>query len=181
MADRKLCVCESCHKWFSVDMALTPKRCADCGGTVRTVSIDYNKYSSWDEETRKRFRTEYEGSLPSYTSAPKSKGKVCCAFGSVLTVLYAFYIVSYFGSNALDDIGTFLASIIVAPHMVCVVIAAIFSLVGLLAYKRWAVLTAAILMAVAAALFPRYAMFVIVQSLLLFIAYARMLTPKKPA
>ena len=105
---------------------------------------------------------------------PKMKGRVTGFLGMVLTVLYAIYILSYFGDIAMANAGTFIATAIVTPHMICVAIAAIFSLIGFFGKKRWAMLTAGILMAVAAVVFLTYAMFVVVQAVLLFIAYARM-------
>lgn len=115
------------------------------------------------------------GSLTSISSTPpKPKGKIFGALATILTVVYSIYIVSYFGSAGMEDLGGALAAMLVTPHMVCVVVAAAFSLVGLFATKRWAILVAGILMAVAAALFPAYASLVIVQSILFFISYARM-------
>lgn len=105
---------------------------------------------------------------------PKPKGKVSGFLAMLLTVAYAVYIISYFGSAGMESVGGALASMLVAPHMLCVAVAAVFSLVGVFGKKRWAVLTAGILMAAAAALFPTYAMFVVVQAVLFFVSYARM-------
>lgn len=102
------------------------------------------------------------------------KGRICGFLTAALTVLYAIYIISYFSDIAMETFSGFIASSIVTPHMICVSLAGIFSLVGLFAYKRWAMLTAAILLSVSAAIFPAYAMFVIVQAIMGFIAYARM-------
>jgi hypothetical protein len=102
------------------------------------------------------------------------RGRLSGMFGSALTVAYAIYIVSYFGGLFLETLGGFLASALVMPHMVCVVLAAVFSCVGFFARKRWGMLTAAILMTVAAVLFMTYAPLVIVQAVLLFVSYARM-------
>lgn len=104
----------------------------------------------------------------------RRRGRVSGLFGSVLTVLYAVYMVSYFGGIFMETFSGFLASALVMPHMLCVVLAAVFSCVGFFARKRWAMLTAAILMTVSAVLFMKYAPFVIVQAVLLFISYARM-------
>ena len=182
MTERKLCVCERCHRWFSVNAAFTPKQCSECNGAVQIVDIDYYEYSSWDEVTKQEFRALYEKSLPKVKARTlHTPGHYCRLFGMILSVLYAIYIVSYFGGIALDDAGSFIASILVAPHMICVVVGSVFSLVGFFGEKRWAVLTSAILMAVAAALFPKYAGFVLVQAILLFVGYAKMLNNKKPA
>ena len=102
------------------------------------------------------------------------RGRVTGMFGSALTVAYAIYIVSYFSGIFMETFGGFLASALVMPHLLCVVLAAVFSCVGFFARKRWAMLTAAILMTVSAVLFMTYAPLVIVQAVLLFISYARM-------
>lgn len=104
----------------------------------------------------------------------KVKGRVCGCIGMILTVLYAAFIVSYFGDAGASDFSGAIATTIVMPHMICVVIAAAFSFVGFFAKKRWAMLTSGILMAVSAALFPMYAQMVIIQAVLFFISYARM-------
>lgn len=102
------------------------------------------------------------------------KGGISGLIAMVLTIAYAIYIVSYFGDEIMSSLGGAIASAIVMPHMVCVVVAAAFSLVGFFGKKRWAVLVSGILMAVSAALFPYYAMMVVIQTVLFFISYARM-------
>lgn len=104
----------------------------------------------------------------------RRRGRVTGLIGSALTVAYAIYIVSYFSGVFLENLGGFIASALVMPHMLCVVLAAVFSSVGFFARKRWAMLTAAILMTVSTVLFMTYAPLVIVQAVLLFISYARM-------
>lgn len=104
----------------------------------------------------------------------RRRGRIPGCIGAILTIAYAIYIVSYFGDASTTNVGGFLASALVMPHMLCVALAAVFSLVGFFARKRWAMLTAAILLTAAAVLFTMYAPFVIVQTVLLFIAYARM-------
>ncbi|MDO4484410.1 MAG: hypothetical protein Q4C54_08270 [Clostridia bacterium] len=104
----------------------------------------------------------------------KTKGRISGLLCMILTVAYAIYIVAYFGNASTTNLGGAIATALVVPHMICVAVAAVFSLVGFFVKKRWAMLTCAILMAVAAVMFPMYAMMVIVQSILGFIAYARM-------
>lgn len=104
----------------------------------------------------------------------RRRGRVSGLLGSALTVAYAIYIVSYFAGVFTDSAVSFITSAIVTPHMLCVALAAVFSCVGFFTRKRWAMLTAAILMTVSAVLFLMYAHFVIVQAVLLFISYARM-------
>ena len=104
----------------------------------------------------------------------RRRGRTSGMFGSVLTVTYAVFIISYLGAIFIETIGEHLASAFVMPHMACILLAAVFSCVGFFARKRWAMLTAAILMTVSAVLVVQYAPLVIVQAVLLFISCARM-------
>jgi len=60
------------------------------------------------------------------------------------------------------------------PHMICAVLAAIFNMLGWSMNSRGFALTGAILYAVAAVMFPLYAMFVLVQMVLSFVGFARL-------
>lgn len=119
------------------------------------------------EAEEKQYRREYE-------EPPKIKGRVSGFLAAALTVLYAVYIVSHFGNASMDSFGGAIAAALVMPHLICVVVAAAFSLAGFFAKQRWAMLTSGILMAVSAAVMPMYAGMVIVQAILFFISYARM-------
>ena len=92
----------------------------------------------------------------------------------LLTVLYALYIISYFYNASSENAGGAIATAIVTPHMVCVAIAAIMTIIGFLGKARWAFLVAGILLIVAAVVFLMYAPFVLLQAVLAFITYARM-------
>jgi hypothetical protein len=74
----------------------------------------------------------------------------------------------------MDSLGGYIAMRIVMPHLICVLLAAIFSLIGFFGRKRWAMLTSGILMSVSAVLMMQYAPMVIVQAILFFVSYARM-------
>lgn len=104
----------------------------------------------------------------------RRRGRIPGLIAVILTVAYAVYIVSHFGNASMENVGGFIATALVMPHMICVALAAVFSCVGFFARKRWAMLTAAILMTVSAVVFPTYAMLVVVQAVLMFISYARM-------
>lgn len=104
----------------------------------------------------------------------KTMGRLSGGFAMVLTILYNIYILSYFGDVGMDSLGGFLAMQIVMPHLICVALAAIFSLIGFFGRKRWAMLTAGILMSVSAVLMMQYAAMVIIQAILFFVSYARM-------
>lgn len=104
----------------------------------------------------------------------KMKGRVTGFLAMLLTVIYAIYILSYFGGMFLDTFTGYLATIMVMPHLLCVTLGTIFVCIGFLGKKRWAMLTAGILLAVSAVLMMTYAPMVIVQAVLCFISYARM-------
>lgn len=104
----------------------------------------------------------------------RRRGRASGMLGSVLTVTYAAFIIFYFGAIFMETIGEHFTSAFVMPHMACILLAAVFSCVGFFAWKRWAILTAAILMTVSAVLVVQYAPLVGVQAVLLFISYARM-------
>lgn len=102
------------------------------------------------------------------------KGRVSGVLATVLAVAYAIYIVSYFSGIAMDSAGAAIATALVTPHMVCVAVGALMAVLGTFTFKRGFMLAAGILLVVAAAIFPTYAMFTVVQSILAFIAYVRM-------
>lgn len=104
----------------------------------------------------------------------KAKGRISGFLCMLLTVAYAIYIVVYFSNTSSSNVGGAIATALVTPHMVCVAIAAIMSVIGFFGKARWAFLVAGILLIVAAVVFLMYAMLVIIQAILAFIAYARM-------
>lgn len=112
------------------------------------------------EETQQEIRAE--------------RGRLSGCIAMVLTILYAGYILHYFGGVGIDSLGGFLANAIVMPHMVCVTVAAIFSAIGFFGRKRWAMLVSGILMAVSGVLMMQYLQMVILQAILLIVSYARM-------
>lgn len=97
----------------------------------------------------------------------------------ILALAYVIYLISYFtqaigGSAGGEQAGAALAGALVMPHFIVVLIATIFSFFGWLLSKKGFALVAGILFAVSIVLFPVYFMFVIVQMILSFIAYASM-------
>lgn len=104
----------------------------------------------------------------------KVKGRITGFLCMLLTVVYAIYLVSYFAGISTKDAGSAIATALVTPHMVCVAIAAVMSIIGFFGKARWAFLTCGILLVVAAVVFLPYAMMVVIQAVLAFIAYARM-------
>lgn len=112
----------------------------------------------------------------------KKKRSVCLLIAAILGVIYVIYIVSYFfGANAsagstAEAIGTGIATAMVTPHLICIVLAVIFNVLGWFMNKRAFALTAGILYAVGAVMFLMYAPFVLVQMILAFVGFARLKT-----
>ena len=108
------------------------------------------------------------------------KGRVSGFLCMILTIVYAIYLVSYFSNisslatDGASKLGGAIATALVTPHMVCVAIAAVMSVVGFFGKARWAFLVCGILLIVAAVVFLAYAMMVVIQAILAFLAYARM-------
>lgn len=105
--------------------------------------------------------------------AQKPKGRISGCFAMILTILYAIYIILPFADFGMDSISNYIMMLMFLPHMLCVTLAAIFSVIGFIGMKRWAILTAAILMSVAAVLRLDFAAMVVVQTVLFFVSYAR--------
>ncbi len=104
----------------------------------------------------------------------------CLLVAAILGTLYVLYLIVYFAgamSDAPDTettIGAGIATALVMPHMICVAIAVIFNWVGWSCRVRWGALVAGILYAVSMLLMFLYALFVLPQMILCFIAFAKM-------
>ncbi|HCX65641.1 MAG TPA: hypothetical protein DHN33_10585 [Eubacteriaceae bacterium] len=99
---------------------------------------------------------------------------------SALGILYSMYIFAHFtgalstaGSDS-ELIGGAIATALVTPHIVLVVLAAIFNVLSAFQSKRGFALTSAILYVVGAIVFIPYAVFVIPMAILTFIGYAKL-------
>ncbi len=118
------------------------------------------------------------------TTASQSKKSIVLLVAAILGIVYAIYIICYFtGANASTEtssemVGVGLATILVAPHALFVVLAAILNIIAWAKSSRALALTAAILYLVAALLFIPYAFFVVVQIVLCFVGFAKL---KKPS
>lgn len=92
---------------------------------------------------------------------------------NVIATLYGVYLMSYFGEATTTDIGGAIATALVTPHMLMVVLGAVFGWIGFFARKAWGAMVGAILYCVAAVMFLMYAMFTIPMIVLGFIGYAK--------
>ncbi len=97
----------------------------------------------------------------------------------IIGLVYVIYAcVHFFGASSstsgAEQAGAVIATAIVMPHIIASGIAVIFNGLGTFMQKRVFVLVGAILYAVAIVLFPMYFMFVVIEMVLSFIAYAKM-------
>ena len=115
----------------------------------------------------------------------KDKKSKLALVGLILTGAYLIYLITYFfGANtaamdASEQAGTAIATMLILPHTVLVFLGAVFNGLGYFLKKRGFILTAGILYAVALAAFIPYFMFVVIQMILMFIAFSKM-KPNSP-
>ena len=108
------------------------------------------------------------------------KRSVLLLIAALIGTAYSVYVVSYFGKGAApgstdaEAIGAGIATLLVLPHIVLTIVATLFAWLGFLFKFKWAALVAGICYAVAMVCFLAYFMFVIVEMILSFVAYARM-------
>lgn len=96
----------------------------------------------------------------------------------VLTALYLIYLVVYFsglggGTESTEQMGAAIATMLVAPHAFIVFLGLIFNILGWSMNKRGFALTGAILYSVGMFLFIPYFFFVIIQTVLSYIGFAK--------
>lgn len=108
------------------------------------------------------------------------RGSLLLLISMALSIAYLLYSAVYWGGagdnvgSSAEAAGAAIASALVMPHLACTLIGAIFNILGFAMRKRPFVLVAGILYAVAMILFPMYFFFVVIQTVLCFVAYARM-------
>jgi hypothetical protein len=110
----------------------------------------------------------------------KKKLNVCLLISLILGVIYLIYSAIYWGGattgslSDAEEAGAALATMMVLPSLVIVLVAVIFNALGVFMRKSAFALVAGILYAVGMVLFLPYFMFVIVEMVLSFVAYAQM-------
>ena len=105
----------------------------------------------------------------------RSKVLFVCA---VLATIYVVYLITYFaGATTSEDAGEALggaiATALVMPHMIVMVLGAIFTWLGFGLAKTWGALVGAILYCVGLVLFPIYFIFTIPLIILGFAGFAK--------
>lgn len=109
----------------------------------------------------------------------KKKHSKALLIAAIIGALYSIYLIAYFGgaiggSQGAEQAGAALATALVTPHMILVVLAAIFNWVAYFTNKRGFALTAGILYSVGGVIFIVYIMFVIPSLVLSFVGYANL-------
>lgn len=109
----------------------------------------------------------------------KSKHSKALLISAILGALYSIYLICYFtgaigSSEGAEQAGAAIATALVTPHMVLVVLATIFNWVGYFTNKRGFALTGGILYSVSGVMFLIYIMFVIPSIVLSFVGYANL-------
>ena len=101
----------------------------------------------------------------------------------ILSVAYIVYLVAYFSgaigsTTGSEQAGATIAFVLIMPHAFLLFLGLIFNILGWAMNKRGFALTGAILYAVTMFLFIPYFFFVVIQTILAYVAYAKI---KKPA
>ena len=109
----------------------------------------------------------------------KSKLALISLMLSALYAAYLIYYVSSTGSKASSgdsatQVDTTIGIVIILPHLICTGIALLMNILGYFLNVRGLILTAAILYTIAIVLMPVYAPFVLVQTILCYIAFTKM-------
>lgn len=109
----------------------------------------------------------------------KEKKNKLALISWVLSLVYVIYLISYFGkgvgsTTGAEQAGAALATALVFPHALAVGIGLIFNMLGYFLNKRGFILVGAILYSVSILLFMVYFMFVVIQMILSYIAFAKM-------
>ncbi|WP_034868339.1 hypothetical protein [Clostridium lundense] len=110
----------------------------------------------------------------------KIKRSKALLISAILGTLYSLYLISHFASEMFGSkggaelAGAALATALVTPHMILVVLATIFNWVGYFSNKRGFALTGGILYSVGGVVFIIYIMFVIPSMVLSFVGYGKL-------
>lgn len=108
------------------------------------------------------------------------KRNVLLLVAAILGSAYLIYLVCYMAGAPVDtrdsaaDAGTAIAMMMIMPYALLTGLAVIFNWIAWALSKRWAALTAGILYAVAILMMYIYFMFVVVEMVLCFVAFAQL-------
>lgn len=112
------------------------------------------------------------------------KSKLLLISSIIGILLFTYIFLSFFLSFFLDDttysksfikfISYLIKNAIILPHIILSFIALIFNWIGYFLNLRWCALVSGIIYCISMILMPLYAYFVIIQTILSFIAFAKM-------
>lgn len=111
---------------------------------------------------------------------PKKKGRILLFLALIVGIAYLIYSFSYWSgavtnsATSSEQVGASIASAVVLPHVIAEALAVLFNAIAALFYSRGFALTAAILYTVSLVLFPPYFMFVVIEMILCYVAFALM-------
>lgn len=98
---------------------------------------------------------------------------------AILALAYGIYIISYVvnanatAGDSAEKVGSALATALLTPHMVVMVLGAIFCWLGFFLKANWGALVGAILFCVGLLFMPLYFMFSVPLLILAFISYSK--------
>ncbi len=103
---------------------------------------------------------------------------VASFISAVLGILYAIYLISYFtgaiaSTTGDEQIGAGIATALILPHLIVLILAVIFNLLGFFIKNAALTLVGGILYSVSAVLFLAYALFEVPMIIFAFIGFAK--------
>lgn len=115
----------------------------------------------------------------------KIKRSKCLLISAILGLIYSIYLIAHFSGgvfgseDGIELAGAAIATALVTPHMILVVLATIFNWVAYFSNKRGFALTAGILYCVGGVIFIIYIIFVIPSIIFSFVGYSKLKSIEK--
>lgn len=103
----------------------------------------------------------------------------------ILSTIYLVYLINRFlggifrSEDLASILGSGIASILIMPHILALVIGVIFNWIGWIAKLKWTALVSGIMYAIAMVTMFIYSPFVVVQMIFCFIAFSKMKNPSE--
>lgn len=97
---------------------------------------------------------------------------ICCGINSIFALIQMLDL--SLGNIDSTELYTSLSLFQFFPHVLCSTLGTLFNGIALFLHKRWAALAAAIFYTIAIAILPLFFLFIIVQMILTYIAFAKM-------
>lgn len=126
------------------------------------------------------YKQEYDSYMKEKKRKNRPKRSLCLLIAFFLSVVYFLYLLVCLTDGLSPNIdewealGWMLGASLMLPHIICLMIATLFDLIGWAARSRSCALVSAVLYIVSMAMMPLYFMFVVVQMVLSFVGFALM-------